>query len=382
MFGALKQKLKEWTNKFVKKESEIAEQEEEKELSKKPKKEAKKEEKSYERKEKKKQDNLKPIEEISKEESIEESPLVEKEPKKDVQEEVGEKKGFFHQIKSKIQTVEFSESDFSDQFEDLELSLLESNVALEAIDEIKSKLKSNLVGKKILKKEVEGLVHDSLRDSLEELLIQPFDILDMIRNKVGSPYVIVFFGINGSGKTTTIAKLANYLKQNKISCVLAAGDTFRAASIEQLEKHGEKLDIKVIKQQYGSDPASVGFDAIKYAKSHNIECVLIDTAGRMHTQVNLLKEMEKIIRVTKPDLKVFIAESITGNDAIEQAKQFNESAGIVGSILTKVDVDEKGGTIISISYITKKPILFIGVGQEYKDIEKFDKYKFLDRLGL
>jgi fused signal recognition particle receptor len=197
-----------------------------------------------------------------------------------------------------------------------------------------------------------------------------------------SPYVILFCGINGTGKTTTIAKIAEWLKNRDITSVIAAADTFRAASIEQLNEHGEKLGIKVISGNYGSDPASVAFDAIKYAKKNSISCVLIDTAGRMHTEKNLLKEMEKIVRVTKPDLKVFVGESITGNDAVEQIKSFDWAIGIDGIVLTKADIDEKGGTALSLGYITKKPILFLGTGQTYDAIEPFDKEKFIERLGL
>jgi fused signal recognition particle receptor len=163
---------------------------------------------------------------------------------------------------------------------------------------------------------------------------------------------------------------------------MAASDTFRAASIEQLEEHGKNLGIKVIKSQYKADPASVAFDAISHAKSHKIKVVLIDTAGRMYTKSDLMREMEKISRVSKPDLKIFIAESITGNSATEQAKQFNETIGIDGIILSKADIDEKSGTILSVSYITEKPILFLGTGQEYSDLQKFDKEKIISQLGL
>ena len=163
---------------------------------------------------------------------------------------------------------------------------------------------------------------------------------------------------------------------------MAAADTFRAASIEQISEHAEKLKVPLIKQDYGSDPAAVGFDAIKYAKKNKINVVLIDTAGRMHTKTNLLNEMEKICRVTDPDLKIFVAESIAGNDAIEQAKTFNEIIGIDGSILSKADVDEKGGTIISVSHATHKPIFYLGTGQKYSDLDFFNKKKFIESLGL
>lgn len=156
----------------------------------------------------------------------------------------------------------------------------------------------------------------------------------------------------------------------------------KTASIEQIKEHGKKLGINVIAHNYGADPASVGFDAIQYAKKNSINCVLIDTAGRMHTQKNLLREMEKIVRVCKPDKKLFIGESITGNDAIEQVKSFNEAIGIDGIVLTKADVDEKGGTALSVGYVTQKPIFFLGTGQSYGDLEPFNKTKFVEKLGL
>jgi len=200
--------------------------------------------------------------------------------------------------------------------------------------------------------------------------------------KSEKPYVILFCGINGSGKTTTIAKFADKLKKENLTCVLAAGDTFRAAAIDQIKKHGENLSIPVIAQNYETDPASVGFEAIQYAKKSKKDVVLIDTAGRMHSSKNLMQELEKIARVCKPNLKLFVGESITGNDATEQARTFNFAIQLNGIILSKADIDEKGGTALSIGYVTKKPILFLGTGQEYSDLEKFDKKKFIESLGL
>ena len=243
-------------------------------------------------------------------------------------------------------------------------------------------MEKDLVNIEIKKENIEDEVKKSLKNSIERILVDPFDIMEKIKLKKEGPFIILFFGINGSGKTTSIAKLTHKLQKNNIPCVLAAGDTFRAASIEQLNKHGEKLGVKVISQDYGADPAAVAFDAIKYATSHGLKVVLIDTAGRMHTKDNLIKEMEKIIRVTKPDMKIFVAESITGNDATEQAKIFNESFGIDGTILTKADVDEKGGTAISVGFITGKPILMLGTGQNYDDLEVFSKEEIISNLGL
>ena len=294
------------------------------------------------------------------------------------------KLGFFERLK-KVFSYTLTETNFEDLFSELEFSLLESNVALEVVEKIKSKLKTELVGKEIKKDKIEIAIKDSLKNAIDEILIEPENVIEQIKEhkKIAKqPYKILFFGINGAGKTTSIAKLAKLLEKNKLSCILAAADTFRAASIEQLELHGNKLGVKVIKHEYGSDPSAVAFDAIKYAETNKIDVVLIDTAGRMHTKDNLLKEMEKICRVTKPDLKVFVAEAVAGNDATEQAKAFNEMIGIDGSILSKTDVDEKGGAILSISYITKKPILFLGVGQRYEDLELFNKKKVIENLGL
>jgi fused signal recognition particle receptor len=304
----------------------------------------------------------------------------EEESKEEIKEkEEKPKSTIFSRLKERF-SYKLSEEDFESIFEDLEMMLLENNVALEATEAIKKQLKTGLVGKEIKKDQLEEKIKEALKEAIENILIEPDDILSLVKEK--QPFVMVFFGINGTGKTTTIAKVASLLLKNKISCVLAAADTFRAASIEQIQIHADKLGLKVIKHDYGADPAAVAFDAIKHAKAHNIQVVLIDTAGRMHTSDNLLSEMEKICRVTDPDLKIFVAESISGNDATNQARNFDESIGIDGSILTKSDVDEKGGTAISISYITKKPILFLGVGQNYGDLEIFDKKKFIEKLGL
>ncbi len=292
------------------------------------------------------------------------------------------KKGFLEKVTSKVNKIKISEKDFEIYSEELKMLLLENNVALEVTEKIIQTLKEKIVGQELLKKEVEGEIKDAFKEIIEEILIEPFDLIDVIKKKEEKPYVILFCGINGTGKTTSIAKIAESLKQKNISCVLAAADTFRAASIEQIKYHGEKIGVKVIANDYGSDPAAVGFDAIKYARKNKIDCVLIDTAGRMHTSKNLLKEIEKIARVCKPDTKIFVGESITGNDVIEQVKSFDWEIGIDGIILTKADIDEKGGTALSVGYVTKKPILYLGTGQKYKEIEPFNKGKFIEKLGL
>ena len=298
----------------------------------------------------------------------------------EIKEEV-RKAGFFERIKEKIITKKISEEQFNDLFWDLEIILLESNVAVEVIEKIKDDLKKELVEKAIRRNQIESTIANSLKRSIEDALgAETFDLLKMAKQK--KPFVICFVGINGSGKTTTIAKVARLLQKNNLSVVLAASDTFRAASIEQLQKHADNLGVKLIKHNYGSDPAAVAYDAIEHAKAQNINVVLVDTAGRMHSNTNLVDEMKKIVRVAKPDLKIFVGESITGNDCIEQAKTFDEAIGIDAIILAKADVDEKGGAAVSVSYVTKKPIIYLGVGQNYEDLQKFDVSAIMQNLGL
>jgi fused signal recognition particle receptor len=291
-----------------------------------------------------------------------------------------EKKSFFSRMKSGF-SYKITENEFNDIFDDLELLLLDNNVALDAVDDIKNNLEKKLVGREIKKEELENEIKNELKAAIEDILIEPDNPLEFIKI-ADKPFKILFFGINGTGKTTSIAKITSFLKNAGFSVVLAAGDTFRAASIEQIGEHADKLNVPLIKQDYGADPAAVGYDAIQYAKKNKIDVVLIDTAGRMHTKSNLMAEMEKIIRVTEPDLKVFVAESIAGNDAVDQAKAFHEAVDIDGIILSKADIDEKGGTIISVSHATGKPIFYLGTGQNYEDLELFNKQKFVDSLGL
>lgn len=296
--------------------------------------------------------------------------------KEPIEEETEEKKGFFSKIKEKLITKKISEDKFEELFFDLEVALLENNVAIEVVDKIREDLKKEIVDKPILRGKVEDTIKDGLKKSIEGLFdIEQIDFIKEVKKK--KPFVIVFFGINGSGKTTTIAKVANLLMENKLKVVLGAADTFRAASIEQLKSWGDKLGIKTIAHSYGSDPAAVAFDSKKYAEAHDIDVVLIDTAGRLQSNKNLMEEIKKIDRVVKPDMKIFVGEAITGNDCVEQAKSFNDIVNLDGIILTKMDVDEKGGAFISAAYVTKKPILLVGNGQNLKDIKEFNKEEIL-----
>jgi len=376
MFKFLKEKLKETISKFSRKVEEETKVEE-------PIEEPKQEEVKTETpqtKEEQKGEISKQSEKIK-----EEQKGIEKEEIKEettIKQEEPEKKGFFGKLKEKIVTKKLSYEKFENLFSDLELILMENNVALEVIEKIKSDLGKNLVEKPIKRTKIEETIKKSLKNSIDDLFkVEGINLLRKIKYEE-KPFVITFFGINGSGKTTTIAKIANLLKDKKISCVLAASDTFRAASIEQLQIHADKLGIKLIKHDYGSDPAAVAFDAIKHAKAKKIDVVLIDTAGRLHSNINLMDELRKIVKVSKPNLKLFIGESIAGNDCVEQAKTFNEAVGIDGIILAKADIDEKGGAAISVSYVTKKPIMYLGTGQKYEDLKEFEPNLIVEGLGL
>src|SRR3989344_2468941 len=269
MFKFLKEKLKNAVEIFSKKAEEEAKEEVKEEI-----KEEIKEEKPKKEKKEKKQEKTQEKKEIPADEKIEEKPLEKKEEAKE------EKKGFFEKIKEKITTVKISGDKFDELFSELEIVLLENNVAVEIIDKIKEDLNKSLVEKQIKRGDVEKEIKEGLRKALEDVLdVENIDLIKEIKNKKEKPYVIVFVGVNGSGKTTSIAKVANLLQKNGFSVVLGAGDSWRAASIEQLEEWGKRLNVKVIKHNYGSDPAAICFDTISFAKSHNIDVVLLDTAG-------------------------------------------------------------------------------------------------------
>jgi fused signal recognition particle receptor len=291
------------------------------------------------------------------------------------------KKGFFARITERVTTTAISDEKYDELFWDLEVVLLENNVAVEIIERIKDNLRKELVHKKVKFGKTEETIRMTLTNTIEDVLkIPAIDLFGRVKAK--QPYIILFVGVNGVGKTTTIAKVAHHLQKHGLSSVIAAADTFRAAAIQQLEEHADRLKVKLIKHDYGADPAAVAYDAIQYATAKHVPVVLIDTAGRQHSNANLMQEMQKMVRVAKPDLKIFVGESITGNDCIEQAREFSETIGIDAIILSKADVDEKGGTAISISYLTKKPILFIGTGQGYDALEPFQATRVLESLGL
>ena len=295
------------------------------------------------------------------------------------------KKAFSKAAKGVAQK-ELTEKVLDDVLFDFQIALLESDVAQEVVDDLSTKLKKELLGLKLEKEqEATEIVHSKLRAALTEIFAQTnkFDLIEKIKMKKetkGGPFVIVFLGINGTGKTTTVAKIANLLRKAGFSVVVAAGDTHRAGAIEQLEQHTNRLSLKIVKQRYGADPSSVGRDACDHAKKNYIDVVLMDTAGRMQTSKNLMDEMGKIVRVVKPDVKLFIGDALAGNDTINQAREFFHYTNFDGAILTKVDADAKGGSAISIAHITSRPIVYIGMGQGYDDIVPFDSNKFIESL--
>lgn len=264
---------------------------------------------------------------------------------------------------------------------DLEMALLGSDVAQPVVERIKEYLYEELAGARVDRKtDLDQLIEIALRRSIEKVLVtQTFDFDEFIR-KSKKPVVIMFVGVNGTGKTTAIARIAYRLKEQHITCVLAAGDTFRAGAIEQLTKHADNLGLKIIKHKAGADPAAVAYDSIEHAVARKKDVVLLDTAGRMQTNINLMDEMKKISRVAKPHIKVFVGDSLAGNDAVIQAQKFDEAIGVDGVILTKIDADAKGGAALSIAYTIGKPILFIGTGQDYEDLIPFDPKWMTDRL--
>jgi fused signal recognition particle receptor len=260
----------------------------------------------------------------------------------------------------------------------VEIELIEADVAFEVIEEIKREIKGNLVGlsRKEAKEEVSKIIEDAIYRILKNSEGNFFEEI----KKFEKPVIILFVGVNGSGKTTAIAKLAWQLKNMGYSCVIAACDTFRAGAIEQLERHASQVGAKLIKHDFGADPAAVAYDAIEHAKAKHRDFVLIDTAGRMQTNINLMEEMRKIKKVAKPHMTIFVGDALVGNDAIEQAKKFNEAVGIDGVILSKVDADAKGGASISIAHSIKKPLYFIGTGQRYEEQIPFNAEWMIKRI--
>jgi len=286
---------------------------------------------------------------------------------------------------TKATTRELSDKNLADAVWELQMILIQNDVAVEVAEHICNLTKEKLLGTRAGRLEnLKRLFKTAIHESVLEVLTpkHPLDPIEFVRAKKskGEPTVILFVGVNGTGKTTTLAKMASLFKKEGFSIVIAAGDTFRAGSIEQLQRHADVIGVRVIKQDYGADAAAIAYDAIAHAKAKHIDVVLIDSAGRMQSNRNLIEEMKKIVRVANPDLKVFVGDSLAGNDALSQAKEFNDAIGIDGAILTKVDADPSGGAALSVAYVTGRPVIYIGVGQTYEDLKRFDPEWFAQRL--
>jgi len=294
------------------------------------------------------------------------------------------KKGLSSAV-NKIVVTELKAEKLQPILDEFRFSLIENDVAVPVAYFITDELEKRLEGRQVKRL---GDKKDLVKETLHEVLIDiltPSDQIDLIeeieeKRKTNEPYVMMVVGINGTGKTTSIAKVTNFLLKKKYSVVLAGSDTYRPGSIEQLEQHAKRLGVKMIKHDYGADPAAVAYDAISHAESHGIDVVLIDTAGRIQTDRNLMNELAKIKRVVDPDLTILVIDSLIGNDAVLQAEEFHKSVAVDANILTKVDADVKGGASLSVAHVTGKPIIFIGVGQEYKDLQLFEPEMFADMM--
>ncbi len=317
------------------------------------------------------------FEKIAKQEGAEKE-YEREEIEKAAKEEKAEKRTFISKIVKRIAEKTLDENDIAAIVKNLELALLENDTALEAAEKICSGVRHSLIGKSVKRGDVERAVKDSLRQAMLDVMKQEKIDIESLLKEREEPLLVMFLGFNGTGKTTSLSKLAHKLKKYKP--VIAAGDTFRAASIEQLEEHGRRLGAEVVKHKYGADSAAVIFDARNHAKAMGSKLVLADTAGRSHSNVNLMDELKKVVRVNKPELKILVLDSVTGNDIYEQARLFNEAVGVDGIILTKADVYDKGGAALSAAYTIKKPILYLGTGQDYKDLKEFVPEEVMESL--
>ncbi|MGQ9564925.1 MAG: signal recognition particle-docking protein FtsY [Candidatus Bathyarchaeales archaeon] len=286
---------------------------------------------------------------------------------------------------NKVTITELKTDQLRPILSEFKLNLIENDVAVPVAEHVCEEMEKRLEGKQMKRLEDRRtLVLQNLHEVLLEILntgngIDLWELIDK-KLKANEPFVIAFVGINGTGKTTTIAKVARLLMKKGYSVVLSCSDTYRAGSIEQLETHAKRLGVKMIRHTYGADPAAVAYDTIRHAKAHGIDVVLIDTAGRIQTDRNLMNELAKVKRVIMPDLTILTVDALTGNDAVMQAEEFNSTVGIDATILTKVDADVKGGAALSVTYATKKPIIFIGTGQTYEDLEPFNPEKFTQMI--
>ncbi|WOX55882.1 MULTISPECIES: signal recognition particle-docking protein FtsY [unclassified Methanoculleus] len=322
------------------------------------------------------------VDEVGEVRAVEPAPSSASPEQEEVPSPAQEEPTFFNRLKVLVREREvlLQEKDIEGPLFELEMVLLENDVALPVTDEIIGHMRRDLVGRRRkIGTSVDDLVMSTLRSALCGVLGEGLDFCEYIRSNE-RPVKVLFTGVNGTGKTTTVAKVGHYLQKNGFTVVIGAGDTFRAGAIEQIRAHADRLGIKVIQHQAGADPSAVLFDAIQYAKAHDIDVVLADTAGRFHNRANLMNQLEKIRRVMKPDLVVYVDEAVAGNDAVIRADEFNKAVGTDAVVLTKADMDPKGGAAISVAHTVGKPILFLGTGQGYDDIVPFSPRVVVDEL--
>lgn len=290
-------------------------------------------------------------------------------------------KSFLSKATDTLLNTTIDEDRFDDLFWELERLLLANNVAKDVVDALKDELREDLVDTDVPRTKAADHVKDAVRSGIKAVLKAPETSLIEHASST-TPLTIAVVGVNGSGKTTTVAKLTKYFQDHEKTCVVGAADTYRAAAIQQLQEHTDALNTKLIKHEYGADPAAVAYDTVQHGESAGKDVCLIDTAGRLHNDDNLMEQLKKIIRVAEPDLILYVAEAVTGNDAVRQAEAFQDHVSIDGVIMTKVDADDKGGAVLSVSYVTGAPIYFLGTGQGYDDLDEFNPDSIVEELGL
>ncbi|MDY6761773.1 MAG: signal recognition particle-docking protein FtsY [Candidatus Nanohaloarchaea archaeon] len=285
---------------------------------------------------------------------------------------------FSEDAKQAVAEKEVTEEVLDDLFSDLEVELLQDNVAVDVIDALREDMEDALVGESVPRRKAGSVVQEALEEAVRDVVSQDgVDLSTVIEEN--RPALVLLVGFNGSGKTTTAAKLAYTAQQDGYEPVLAAGDTFRSASIEQLQEHADDLGVRCISHEYEADPAAVIYDAVEHAENEGKDVVFADTAGRSHADRNLMDELAKIVDVNDPDLTLLVVDALVGNDVLEQAAAYEE-IGFDGIVVTKADVDETGGAALSIGYATGKPVLYLGTGQDYDDLDQFDPDAFVDQL--
>ncbi|MDI6806674.1 MAG: signal recognition particle-docking protein FtsY [Candidatus Aenigmarchaeota archaeon] len=317
-------------------------------------------------------------------EKLEKPKIVEREEvvEREIKEE-GIVKKVAKKVVKKIVERKLSEEDLESILREVEVDLIDADVAYDVVKKIKSDLKASLVGKEVKRGKEREVVISSLKKTLLDILAVPeIDLEEIIEKaKEAKGYAtFIFFGINGVGKSLNLTKVGYYLKNKGYRVLLAAGDTFRPCGIEQLEKYAEKIGVPIIKGRRGEDACSIIFDSRKSAEARGYDVILADTSGRMHVEKGLMDELAKIVRVNKPDLKILVLDGISGSDVVPQFEFFNKTVGIDAILFSKMDINEKGGNVFSVCYLFKKPILFLGVGQDYTDLVEYKPEKFVNSL--